>query len=222
MPIFLLCQKAPNELGAFFLRLITCTCFSVFLAACANVPSFQYPVFSLIETRQANVVIQKWDLSCGAAALATILTYQHGDSVPEKQIAESMLRRTNPLQVKVKGGFSLLDLKRFVESRGFEGKGYFNLTIENLSAMGPTIIPVNLGDYNHFVVFRGIVGDKVLLADPSFGNRTVDLQTFQKSWLQHIGFVVKRRDGRPPPNQLTVQTSDFVRVSSDTVRHALR
>ncbi|MGE5319866.1 MAG: hypothetical protein ACM3KD_06790, partial [Hyphomicrobiaceae bacterium] len=33
-------------------------------------------VTSLLETRHAHVVIQEWDLSCGAAALATLLRYQ--------------------------------------------------------------------------------------------------------------------------------------------------
>lgn len=193
------------------------------LVGCASkTQKIQTPVTSFLEYRQANVIIQKWDLSCGAAALATILTYQHGDPVPEKTIAESMLRRTDPLKVKVKGGFSLLDLKRFVETRGFVGTGYLNLTVDDLAKLGPTIIPINLGDYNHFVVFRGIVGDKVLLADPAFGNRTTDVSTFQKSWLKNIGFIVKHRDGKLSVNRLTVQPSDLVRVPPETVRHALR
>jgi uncharacterized protein len=180
------------------------------------------PVRSLLEIRQANVVVQQWDLSCGAAALATVLRYQHGEAVQEKQIAEFMLRRTSPLAVKVKGGFSLLDLKRYVESRGFQGTGYLKLTLSDLEKLGPTIVPVNLGDFNHFVVFRGVVGGRVLLADPAFGNRSTDVQTFEKSWLKNIGFVVGRRDGRIPPNQLKVQLSDFIYVPSATLRHAVR
>src|SRR5205823_3175210 len=36
-------------------------------------------VRSLLAMRQEKVVVQKWDLSCGAAALATLLTYQHSE-----------------------------------------------------------------------------------------------------------------------------------------------
>ena len=36
------------------------------------------PVRSLLEIRRSGVVVQKFDISCGAAALATILRYQHG------------------------------------------------------------------------------------------------------------------------------------------------
>ena len=43
----------------------------------AKVALAREPVQSLLEYRQRNVVIQKWDLSCGAAALATLLRYQH-------------------------------------------------------------------------------------------------------------------------------------------------
>jgi uncharacterized protein len=212
--------KALNKMRAFLLSF--CIVFSMILSGCAHNTQYHLPVNSLLEIRQQNVVTQQWDLSCGAAALATILTYQHGDAVPEKQIAESMLKRTGALKIKVKGGFSLLDLKRYVESRSFRGNGYLNLTLQNLTDFGPTIVPVNLGDYNHFVVFRGVVGDQVLLADPAFGNRTIDINTFKKSWLQNIGFVVSRRDGIAPPNRLTVQPSDFIRVSPNTVRQALR
>jgi predicted double-glycine peptidase len=179
-------------------------------------------VRSLLEVRRNNVIVQQWDISCGAAALATILTYQHGDPVPEKTIAEAMLRRTDPLRVKVRGGFSLLDLKRFVENRGYIGEGYTQLTVEDLLKFGPTIVPVNLDGYNHFVVFRGTFGDRALLADPAFGNRTVTLKRFEESWLQNIGFIVKRRDDGSPPNRLMIQEHDFFSPTDMALRAALR
>jgi predicted double-glycine peptidase len=176
----------------------------------------------MLEIRHDKVVIQQWDISCGAAALATILTHQHGDHVPEKKIAEAMLRRTDPLRVKVRGGFSLLDLKRFVESRGYTGEGYTQLTLEDLVKFGPTIVPVNLDGYNHFVVFRAILGDRVLLADPAFGNRSVRRNRFEESWLQNIGFVVTRRDDSSPSNNLTLQEHDFLSPTDGAMRAALR
>lgn len=180
------------------------------------------PTVSLLEIRQENVVAQQWDMSCGAAALATILTYQHNHPISEKQIAEAMLRRTDPLKVKVKGGFSLLDLKHFVENHGFKGDGYTKLTLRHLNAMGPTIVPLYLDGYNHFVVFRGMLGSKVLLADSGFGNRTLDKDTFEKAWLQNIGFVVRRLDNTPAPNRLSLQPTDFAQVSNSAIRHALQ
>jgi predicted double-glycine peptidase len=174
---------------------------------------------SLLEIRRDKVVVQTWDLSCGAAALATILAYQHGDPVPERQIAEGLIRRqeylANPSLVQARQGFSLLDLKRYVDRRGYEGIGYGGLTLHDLIERAPIIVPVNFKGYNHFVVFRGIRADRVLLADPGWGNRTMPIERFEAAWLDtadlgRVGFVVSRRDGAAPPNQLAPRTDEFV------------
>ena len=54
------------------------------------------PIRSLQEIRHEGVVIQKWDTSCGAAALATVLTYSLNDPVSEREVASGMLRMTEP------------------------------------------------------------------------------------------------------------------------------
>ena len=81
-------------------------------------PTSPRVVTSLLEMRRSNVVIQEWDLSCGAAALATVLRYQYNDLVTEKEIAKTLIDRKeyleNPKLVQMRQGFSLLDLKRFV------------------------------------------------------------------------------------------------------------
>jgi predicted double-glycine peptidase len=180
------------------------------------------PVRSLLEIRQKNVVVQQWDTSCGAAALATLLKYQHGLDVSEKQIAEAMLRTGDALKVKVRGGFSLLDLKRYADARGLEGVGYLQLGLDDLVAMAPAIVPITTRGYPHFVVVRGRAGDKLLIADPAFGNRTMDVDAFESAWTQNIGFVVRRRDGLVPPNQLMKSSTDTLRPSDAAVRSALR
>jgi uncharacterized protein len=177
---------------------------------------------SLLEMRQANVVVQKWDMSCGAAALATILTYQHGDAVDEKALAEAMLRRTDPLRVKHRGGFSLLDLKRYAESRGFAAVAYQSVELEDLESFGPAIVPVDFRGYPHFVVYRGRLGDKVLLADPSFGNRVLRVDQFESAWQGNIAFVVSRRDSRPTPNRLGPGRSDYLRPPPGALRSIIR
>ena len=211
------------------LKLIAATLFLANVLSCAPTPAYNgedsrkgQPVRSLLEIRRDKVVVQQWDISCGAAALATILTYQHNDPVPEKKIAEAMLRRTDPLRVKYRGGFSLLDLKRFAETRGYTADGYMEVTLENLMEFGPSIVPVSTSGYNHFVVFRGIVADHVLLADPAFGNRTMTIEQFEEAWLQNMAFVVSRADGKPAPNQLTPRENDFVAPNATALRAAIR
>lgn len=162
------------------------------------------PVKSLIELRHQDVVMQEWDLSCGAAALTTILRYQHDDPVTEKEVALALVDRPeyleNPDLVRVRQGFSLLDLKRYVDARGYRGVGLGQLTLANLVERAPIIVPISAIGYNHFTVFRGRMGNRVLLADPAWGNRTMTLQRFRDVWIDypeigHVGFIVEATAG---------------------------
>ncbi len=197
------------------------------LAACAapQQPSVWTPVQSVLESRQRHVVVQQWDLSCGAAALATLMNHQHGEAFTEQAVAAAMLRRTDPLSVRIKGGFSLLDMKRFVQhhgNRGYRGRGFMHLSFDQLQGLLPAILPVDLGGYRHFLVLRGAVAGQVLIADPAFGNRLLPQRDFERAWLAGMAFVVSRRDGLAPHGQLGVEANDFVRVPARVVRQALR
>lgn len=178
------------------------------------------PVRSLIELRQTNVVIQKWDLSCGAAALATLLQYQYGDPVSEREIARELIKReeylANPEMVKQRQGFSLLDMKRYLDRRGYKGIGYGKLTLNELIKRAPILIPIEASGYPHFVIFRGVAGNRVLLADPAWGNRTITKPKFDSAWLEYadvgkIGFVVAREDDVAVPHTgLAPQPEEFL------------
>jgi len=176
-------------------------------------------VRSVIETRHQNVVLQQWELSCAAAALATILRYQHGVPVTERSVALGLINReeylANPDLVKIRQGFSLLDLKRFVDGLGFEGIGLGELELSDLFARAPIIVPVNLQGFPHFVVFRGGTKKSVLLADPAFGNITISKDKFLNGWINYkdigrVGFVVTQTGELAPPGRLSAQTLDFV------------
>jgi len=179
------------------------------------------PVRSLREIRQANVVIQRWDVSCGAAALATVLTYHLGRPVSEPVVAQAMLGSTDPLHVKLRGGFSLLDLKRYAQSLGFEADGYAKASLEDLKELRPAIVPLILFGFPHFVVYRGRVGEYVLLADPAFGNRALEVAKFERAW-QNIAFVVNRPQTNAPADRQRIEPQDYVRASPDMIRSALR
>jgi uncharacterized protein len=176
-------------------------------------------VKSLIEMRRENVVVQQWDLSCGAAALTTVLNFQHHYLVTEKEVATMLMDREeyikNPILVNLRQGFSLLDLKRYADARGYEGIGYGKLTLDDLIEKAPIIVPINLLGYNHFVVFRGMKGNRVLLADPAWGNRTLLIKQFEDAWINlpeigKVGLVVARTDGVSTPNLLEPRADEFV------------
>lgn len=152
----------------------------------------RFPVRTLSEMKRANVVRQGWDLSCGAAALSTLLTYEQRDPVGESEIIETLLRQRPLERVRARHGFSLLDLKRFAVSRGYRAEGYGLLDALDLDRLTPAIVPLSAGDVLHFVVVRGIEAGHVILADPAFGNRTMTLARFKDFWSPRIAFVVRR------------------------------
>lgn len=148
------------------------------------------PVRSLLEIRHERVIIQTWDASCAAAALATVLTYALHDPVSEKAVAQAMLRKTDPLRVKVRGGFSLLDMKRFLEGRGYSAAGFRDLSLNELIAMPSPIVPIEEYGGPHFVVVRGMHDGLIDIADPAFGNRRMPATRFLEVWREGIGFTV--------------------------------
>jgi predicted double-glycine peptidase len=177
------------------------------------------PVKSLLEIRRENVVIQEWDLSCGAAALTTVLNQQFGDPATEKEIARALINRKeyidDPRLVQARQGFSLLDLKRVAENRGYVGIGYGKMDLNDLIERAPVMVPIVANGYNHFVIFRGRMGNRVLVADPAFGNYTMRVDKFEDAWIDYpefgqVGFVVSARGGSVHPNGLAPRAQDFV------------
>ena len=156
-------------------------------------------VLSLLEMRERNLVRQGWDNSCGAAALSTVLTYHFAAPYTEATIVFSILANTDPERIRERGGFSLLDLKRFAEAVGYSANGYANLTLDDLAAADvPAILPVRIRNLDHFVVFRGHVAGKVLIGDPAFGNLTLSEKSFARIWTNGIGFFVESDQADAP------------------------
>jgi predicted double-glycine peptidase len=178
------------------------------------------PVRSLLELRNDKLVRQHWDLSCGAAAVATLMTYQLGAPVTEREAALSMLHASDARLVRARLGFSLLDLKRFAASRGFVAAGYGDLGLDELVALAPVIAPIRLRGFGHFVIVRGRSGDRLLLGDPAFGNRTMTAQTFEQAWTSRIGFVLYPPGDPHPPNRMGAPPELYLVPSSTVLRAA--
>ncbi|HTH52814.1 MAG TPA: cysteine peptidase family C39 domain-containing protein [Edaphobacter sp.] len=158
-------------------------------------------VRSLKEIRGEGVVRQKWDMSCGAAALSTLLTYDFKDNTPETAIVVWILHRVDPVKVRARGGFSLLDLKRFAQARGYHAEGYTGMSIEELAQQkSSVIVPIRLKGFDHFIVVHRIVNGSVIIADPGFGNITMRVERFQSLWKEGIVFVV-----RPPTDLMLTE-----------------
>ncbi len=173
-------------------RWVTPVVLAVALAAPAPLSADERrSVRSMLELRHDGVVPQGWDLSCGAAALSTLLTYEHGDPVSEAQVVAGLLQHADAKRIRDQGGFTLLDLKRYAAARGYSPAGFGNVTLAALARLGPAIVPTLAGGQPHFMVFRGLAKGKVILADPAYGNRIMRPEQFEALWSPRVAFVVR-------------------------------
>lgn len=161
-------------------------------------------VRSARELRDAGVVRQQQDYSCGAAALATLLTHGLGDPTAEASILRAVLEPMAPDDIEQlqKNGLSLRHLQQVAQGRGYKAQG-FRLGLDQLAKLRrPAIVFVQPGGYRHFAVLKGVRDGRVFLADPSVGNVRMPLYRFAEQWADAQGrgiiFAVERQDGTWP------------------------
>ncbi len=144
--------------------------------------SFNMKVTSFKEARFLKVVKQQYDFSCGSAAIATLLTYHYDHPMSEQEVFSSMYDMGDKDKIN-RQGFSMLDMKTYLESLGYRADGY-KITLDKLDdvAQVPAIVIINTNGYNHFVIVKGLRGSEVLVGDPAMGSKVVDRDVFEKSW----------------------------------------
>ena len=135
-----------------------------------------------------TVVRQQYDYSCGSAALATLLTHHYGLRVNEAQVFKAMYERGDQAKIR-EVGFSLLDMKRYLEARGLAADGYRANFDQLAAAKAPALLVVRTGTYRHFVVLKGVRDGKVLIGDPALGLKIYDREEFMQMW-NGIAFAI--------------------------------
>ncbi|WP_395075795.1 C39 family peptidase [Hyphococcus sp.] len=145
-------------------------------------------VVSMAERKFGTVVKQQYDFSCGSAALATLLTHHYGRETSETDAFRSMWDVGDHERIR-ELGFSLLEMKRYLESVGLKADG-FVLTLERIEEIGvPGIALVDVRGYKHFVVIKGITDEVVLIGDPSAGVISLPRNVFEQRWDGTILFI---------------------------------
>lgn len=152
------------------------------------------PVRSVEEQKFAGIVRQRYDFSCGSAALATLLRFHYGRPLDEQRTFIGMWRDGNCPQIR-KLGFSLLDMKRYLANLGLEADG-FKVSLDQIQQAGiPGIALITVRNYRHFVVVKGVTAHEVLLGDPATGLRAVPRDEFQQVW-NGVYFVLNSEQPR--------------------------
>ena len=146
-------------------------------------------VESLKERRFRTVFRQKEDFSCGAAALASLLSFHYGRPTAEADVAAAMRAAGDTAKIE-RQGFSLLDMQRYLAARGLAADG-FRVTLDRLAAAGlPAITLIEVDGYRHFVLIKGIRGETVLIGDPAAGVKVFRRGAFEAVWLG-IAFLIR-------------------------------
>ncbi len=150
---------------------------------------FNVHVVSVKEARFTTTQRQQFDFSCGSAAVATLLTHHYGKPTDERAVFTQMFERGDQAKIR-KEGFSMLDMKRYLESLGLRADG-FQLPVDRLATeQVPAIVLLSERGYRHFVVVKGVVRGRVLVGDPAMGTRAMSIERFKRLWVNNILFVI--------------------------------
>ncbi len=142
--------------------------------------------------KRRNIVMQRRDYSCGAAALATVAKYYWEDNVDEEFFLTilDLILTPEEAEDRVENGLAMADLRKAAVKAGYKavvGK----LSFEKLGGSKvPLIVGITVNDYDHFVVYRGTDGRRVYLADPIRGNLRVPSHVFIKQWQKNAVLAI--------------------------------
>ncbi len=148
-------------------------------------------VTSIRERRFLTTARQQRDFSCGSAVLATLLTHHYAMPTTEDEVFRDMIASGDRIRIE-RDGFSMLDMQRYLGSRGLRAAGY-RIPLDRMQEVRvPAVALINRDGYRHFVVLRGVEADRVLISDPSTGARTMRRDSFEEQWNGVLFLVTDR------------------------------
>lgn len=159
-------------------------------------------VTSLKEARFKATTRQQYDFSCGSAAIATLLTHHYNYPVTEQTVFQEMFLRGDQEKIR-REGFSLLDMKNYLNAHQFQGDGFELPLSKLLESRLPAIVLIADKGYRHFVVIKGMQDGRILIGDPSTGTRAVSRESFDAMWVNKVLFVIHNQQSKAIFNNQT-------------------
>lgn len=195
-------QQNKNFLLCFLLCGLTLSSGQAAQAAHLQTPSLQgdIPVQSWQALRNARVIKQDFDYSCGAASLATILNFQYRQDVSEEALLKAFDKSD---------AVSFADMARVLPQFGFKGVGVALDYAQLAKLKIPVVVYLRYRGDDHFSVLRGIDAERVSLADPSWGNRTLSKSDFTAMWYTREGEALPGKALLVLPQQ-AIATESFI------------
>lgn len=188
-----LSKSVADTMGGVVLSVLVCvpaTAGTIWLPGGGGISNV--PTSSIEERKFEQVVRQQYDFSCGSAALATLLTFHYDDPTDETAAFSFMYEHGDQERI-AREGFSLLDMKTYLENDGYQADGY-QADLDTLVEAGiPAIALINYRGYQHFVVVKGVRDDRVLIGDPALGARLVSVSEFESMWDNEVLFIIRNK-----------------------------
>lgn len=135
------------------------------------------PLQSWKQLRDARLVKQDKDYSCGAASIATVLSEYFRRPTTEDEVLKLLVD-----VAQNEGRASFADMEAILPKLGFKGVGLATSWEQLIALKIPVIVYVRQRKEDHFTVISGISDDKVKLSDPSLGNRILTRGQFKAMW----------------------------------------
>ncbi len=146
-------------------------------------------VRSMQELRYLETVRQRFDFSCGSAAVATLLSHHYSRQTKEAEVFLSMWKTGDQDKIR-RQGFSMLDMKSYLDGLGFQADG-FRIPAKRIGEVGVAgVVLLSKLDQPHFVVVSGEKNGELLLSDPARGVWSLHSSELEELW-NGIFFAVR-------------------------------
>lgn len=122
-----------------------------------------------------SFILQHGQSDCGVACLGSIINFHGGEASLES------LRKTSGTSMQ---GTTLLGLLQAAQQNGFSVEGLEAESVYNLKELsGPAILHVIIDSkLQHYVVFYGFEGDRIVMGDPAKGIITTTYEELNSIW----------------------------------------
>lgn len=143
----------------------------------------------------------KDDLSCGSAALASILKFTFDLDVSEQNVIKGLMTYGDKETIEKEEAFSFYDMKYFLAAIGYAGTGYIiegpispaQFREDGFHAIrNRAIIPVAIDGYSHLAVYRSFDRQYVYLGSPLYGNICMSFEDLRRVIIKNSIFIVDK------------------------------
>jgi len=162
---------------------------------------------------------QQRDFTCGAASLATLITFYWGQFVTEDTALATLKNRYSDAEIAKlsETGLSFDDLIYMANRLGFAADGA-RLPLDQLAKLaGPLIVHLDKGALKHFVVLRRVGDGVYYVSDPIVGQVTMNRVEFAEQYTGNA-LAVYKPGQTLPRNAVLENPRDGVRVQDSLTR----